>query len=56
VLPITFTFAAASRSVRVASTSRDQGQRPMFSSEASSMAMTAMRSEGVRVVADTPRS
>ena len=55
-LPTTFALPAASMSVTFACTSRGHGQRPMFWMLASSIATTAMRSEGVRSVARTPRS
>ena len=53
---MTLGLPAARTSVSFACTSRGHGQRPMFRMLASSIAMTAMRSEGVRSVARTPMS
>ena len=55
-LAMTLGLPAARVSVSFACTSRGHGHRPMFWMLASSIAMTAMRSEGVRSVARTPMS
>jgi len=56
VWAITFAWAAWSSSISFACTSRDHGQRPMFAREASSIAMTAIRSLGAFDVMRTPTS
>ena len=56
VWPMTLVLAAASWSIILAWISRDHGQRPKLPMDCSSMAITAMRSEGVLVVAETARS
>src|SRR5262252_9038785 len=53
---MTLAFAAASRSIILAWTSRDHGQRPMLSMLCLSIAMIAILSEGVRDDALTPQS
>jgi hypothetical protein len=55
-LATTFALAAASLSVIAACTSRDHGQRPMLAIEVSSIAITAILSDGVREEACTPMS
>src|SRR5512135_3936172 len=53
---MTFALARESRSIILACTSRGHGQRPMLAMLVSSIAITAMRSEGAREDACTPMS
>ena len=55
-MPTTFALAAASWSISFAWTSRGHGQRPMFASDVSSIAITATLSLGFLEVICTPRS